>query len=622
MIANENKHDTIKGPGFAAFIDLHDSTYAWDQNADIAVEMLKELYKLVESSTEKHEGIVGNFTGDGFLMLFTAIEKSILCLSRIIEKWELVRKKYIKKYSASGIMVPDEQFLSLRTGVSFGNFGPFKIKNTIHYAGSGINKAQRCESSSKDFFIQTNIGKLKFPDYVFIDSSAENLILSKSDFDISEQLEVKFKGYSQTNEVSGSVELESRKQFIYAMWPKKKSGLNNKSVDELEKIAFAQAQEDIGNRLLLAAQSIKSGLMLHKLSESAVGKNREKLLKETVKVYEDALQVYTFKLFPNDYARLQKELGKALCDQAELLAGENKNQKLKDALMAQTESLRVYDSVSFPREYIETKINLGSIFRNQAIILKSDAKLNKLDEAVNAYKEVLGIITLETFPKYYALSQNNIGNIYRNIAILLSGQKKRKKLDEASFAYREALRIYTFDSFPEDYGRTKSNLGNVLKSEGEGLAGKAKIKKIKEAIDAFKEALKVYDFDSSPFYYAGIQSNLGNVLKNEGENLVGKAKVKKIKEAISAYKAALKVYTFDSMPEYYAVVQLNLAIAMTIEADSFAGNKKRLKVKEVLKSYNESLRVFSLEYYPNRYQFVIKEISKLNSILKTIGVKK
>lgn len=78
---NRKTAHSIKGPGFAAFIDLHDSTYAWDQNADTASEMIRELYSAVAAAADKHCGQVGNFTGDGFLLLFTSVENSILCLS-------------------------------------------------------------------------------------------------------------------------------------------------------------------------------------------------------------------------------------------------------------------------------------------------------------------------------------------------------------------------------------------------------------------------------------------------------------------------------------------------------------------------------------------------------------
>ena len=195
---NAPHNKPLKGPGFAAFIDLHDSTYAWDQNADTATEMIRELYRAVESAADKHGGHVGNFTGDGFLLLFTSVENSILCLSRIVRDWEKTREKYIEKYSGSGVSVPDSHFLALRTGISFGNFGPLEIKDTVHYSGSGINKAQRCEAASKEYFQREAIGQLASPNYIFIDSSAENLIQVRSDFSISEQLPAQFKGYAQT----------------------------------------------------------------------------------------------------------------------------------------------------------------------------------------------------------------------------------------------------------------------------------------------------------------------------------------------------------------------------------------------------------------------------------------
>ncbi len=622
MISDKDKHNTIEGPGFAAFIDLHDSTYAWDQNADIAVEMLKELYKLVEKSADKFEGHIGNFTGDGFLMLFTSVEKSILCLSCIIENWELGREKYVKKYSVSGILLPDNQFLALRTGISFGNFGPFKIKNTIHYAGSGINKAQRCESSSKDFFTKTSIDKLKFPNYVFIDSGAENLILSKSDFSVSGQLEVKFKGYSQTSEVSGKVELESRKHFIYAVWPKKKSVSNNKSADELKKIAFAQSKSDIGDRLLIAAQSVKSGVMLHELSESATGKNRKRLLEETVKVYEDALQVYTLAFSPNNYARVQNSLGNALRDQGELLVGEDKKEKLEESIAAQKEALKVYTKDTSPEDYVSVQISIGSALRNQTGLFCGEEKEEKFNEAIKVYKEALSVITLEASSSLYALAHNNLGNVFRIQAKTLIGKEKREKIQEAIKAYREALRVYTFESSPEDYGRTQNNLGNALWNEGECFRGKIKSQKFTEAVDAFKEALRVYDFDSAPIYYAGIQNNLAISLKKQAMVVSGKEKAEKLKEAINAYRQALRGYNIDTMPGYYALVNYNLAYVFEEYAKLFKGEESKRKIKKALELYSESLRILSPKQYPEEYNLATRGISRLKSILKNSGIKK
>ncbi len=621
MIADKNKYNTIEGPGFAAFIDLYDSTYAWDQNSDTSVEMLGELYELVEKNTDKFGGHIGNFTGDGFLFLFKNVENCILCLSRIIEQWKSVRRKYVEKYSADGVVVPDDKFLALRTGVSFGNFGSLNMRDKVHYAGSGINKAQRCEAESKEYFKRAKIGELESPNYIFVDSSAENLIFSRTNFYISGQLDAQFKGYVQSNTAIEKADFEFKKQFIYAVWPKKKSGLSGKSAKEMEKLAFAQAKENIGNRLLIASQSVKSGIMMYGLSETAIGGNKNRLLEEAVKSYKDALKVYSFDFAPEDYAKMQNNLGIAFLDQADLFVGEERKQKLQEAIAAYKQALRTYTSSS-PEYYAGYHLGISSAIRKQAIMLAGEAKELKLNEAIKSCKKALSVVAFETFPKQYALAQNNLGNVFKIQSNSLLGEKKKQKIKEAIKAYRESLRVYTFESSPEDYGRTQNNLGNALKNEAEVLANKAKSEKIKEAVSAFKEALKVYDFDSSPFYYAGTQNNLAISLKEQAKFVSGKEKLEKLKEAINAYRQALRIYNIDTMPEYYALVNYNLAYVFKEYAKLFTGKESKRKIKKALEIYNESLRVYTSDYYPDRYQFAVTEISKLNSILKNNGVKK
>jgi len=442
---------TIKGPGFAAFIDLHDSTYAWDQNSDTASEMIRELYGLVEAAADKHLGHVGNFTGDGFLLLFNSVENSILCLSRIIEAWENVRVKYVDLYSSSGVSMPDDRFLALRTGVSFGNFGPLEIKDTVHFSGSGINKAQRCEAASKDYFQQETLGTLTSPNYVFIDSSAENLIQVRSDFHVSEQLPARFKGYFQSTSSAERPELESRQQFIYAVWPREKAGSVGKSATELKKLALARTKSDIGDRLMVAALTASSGVKFHKLAESSSGKTRDVLFEEAAAAYKDALRIYSPGSAPLDYAQTQSNLGHALGDHAELLAGEEKQKKL--------------------------------------------------EEAVSAYKEALRVPTFELSPGDYAMTQNNLGHALEDQAELLTGEPKNRKLEEVVTAYREAMRGRTFESFPEDYAMIQLRLGAALMGQAELLTGKAKNNKISDALTAYSEAMRVYTQTNHPNRY-------------------------------------------------------------------------------------------------------------------------
>ena len=514
------QHDsTIKGPGFAAFIDLHDSTYAWDQNADTAAEMIRELYGSVETAADQHGGHVGNFTGDGFLLLFASVENSILCLSRIIQDWEKIRGKYIEKYSATGIAVPDEHFLALRTGISFGNFGPLAIKNTVHYSGSGINKAQRCEAASKDYFSNAAIGALKFPNYVFLDSSAENLIQVRSDFLVSGQLSAQFKGYFQPAPAAEKPEFETRKQFIYAVWPKEKAGSAGASAAELEKLALAQTKSDIGDRLMLAAQAVKSGRMLHELSESAMGTNRKKLLEETVKAYRDALAAYTAEVSPEEYGRINNSLGSALNDQAFTLTGEEKRRNFEEAAAAHRRALRVYSAVSAPKDYAIAQNGLGHVFRHQADLLAGEEKKRKLSEALTAFSEALRMWSLASEPSLYSKARSDLGNILYDQAEFLAGEEKKRKLSEAVASYKEALKTMTADSAPEYYALTQTNLGVALKEQAGLTAGREKEQKLSEAVAAYKETLRVHTFDAAPSDYALTQNRIGNAFGDQAELL-------------------------------------------------------------------------------------------------------
>ncbi|MDO8805758.1 MAG: hypothetical protein Q7R35_15165 [Elusimicrobiota bacterium] len=413
--------------------------------------MIRELYNSVETAVDKHGGRVGNFTGDGFMLLFTSVENSIICLSRIIQDWEKTRGKYIEKYSASGVSVPDGRFLALRTGVSFGNFGTLAIKDTIHYSGSGINKAQRCEVASKDYFWQETIDTLTSPNYVFIDSSAENLIQVRSDFSVSAQLPAQFKGYFQAAASAEKPEFESRKQFIYAVWPREKAGSTGKSARELKKLAWAQTKSDIGDRLIIAALTARSGIKFHKLAESSAGKTRDILFKEAVTAYKDALRIYTSEPDSLDYALTQSNLGHAMGDHAELLVGEEKKKTLEEAVSAYKEALRILTFESSPGDYAMAQNNLGHAMEDQADLLSGVAKKQKLGEAVTAYREALRVQTFESLPDNYAMTQYNIGTALIGQAKLLTGEEKNKRLAEALTAYSEAMRVHTQTHYPNRY---------------------------------------------------------------------------------------------------------------------------------------------------------------------------
>src|SRR6185369_16132744 len=141
--------------GFAAFLDLRDSTYVWNQEPDLAEEALAGLARIVENAAKNWKGRIGNFTGDGFLLLFPAGEYALM----------------------------------VRTGVAHGQYRSLALLARADVAGEAINRARRCETASDAFFASAQIaGSLERQQRVFVTRDVFSLIGDKADYWHSERL--------------------------------------------------------------------------------------------------------------------------------------------------------------------------------------------------------------------------------------------------------------------------------------------------------------------------------------------------------------------------------------------------------------------------------------------------
>ena len=610
---SKNSGEPLNGPGFAAFIDLHDSTYAWDQDAGTAALIVRDLYALVEKSADEHHGLIANFTGDGFLLLFTGIEPAVFCLSRIIAGWEPNRTRYIDSYFSGGVSAPDRFFLRLRTGISFGNFGPLQIKGTTHYSGSGINKAQRCEAASKNYFFRDTLGKLKAPNYVFLDSSAENLIQVRSRFDISEELPAQFKGYFQSGTSPEKSEPETRKQFLFAVWPRDGAFSEGKPNQELKKIALAQAKSDIGDRLIVAAHAVRSAGILHDLSASSSGQNRKKMMEEALAAYRTALEIYAPGSAPADYVKTQLRLGSALRDYAFLFSGEEKVSRLEEAAISLREAIKHSSPETFPADFAVSQNNLGNILRGQAGVLTGPEKQRKLAEAVTAFREALRVYGPATHPADHAMTQNNLGNALTDQTGNFSGAEKFQKFEEGIAAYRKALSFYSPSSDPVRYAGTQNNLGTAIKNQALLLEGPERLKKLAEAEAAYTEALRIYTPESSPDGYAMVHNNIGRILGEKAEMQDGEERNSSFTAAISSFHEALRVFTADSFRENYAITNNNLGDTLARSALGLRGEERSRRIEEARAAYGEAVRILTPSEYPDRYEKLQKKISELGT---------
>lgn len=579
MSNDPGKAPSATGSGSVAFVRPRGLEYAWDRNAEMAGEIVRELHQALETAVGKFDGHIGNFTGDGFQLFFRSIENGILCLSTVIREWESVRGKYAEKYLAGGAPLPDGRFLALSNGLSCGEYFPLTIKGAINYSGPGTFQAQRCEAGSTEYLLLDRIGALDAPGFVFIDSGTERLIRARNDFSISERLQ----GPSA--------------QFLYAVWPKEK--------------ACTAVNAD---RLTQAAADLKEAARLYEQADAVSGKGRIELLEEAAAAYRKTLRVYTLEALPKEYAYAQYSLGKVLKTQASTLAGEKRIKKIEESAAALREALKVYTPASDPEDYAIVQNSLGNALRDQAKHLPGDEKKKTIYEAVLAHKEAGKFFTLESDPDYYAMVQNNLGNDFSGLAEFYSGMEKLEQLDEAKKAYMEALRVYEFGPYPERYSGTHLNLGYTLLVQAQLLSGQARLDKCNAAVSSCKEALRGYTLEMFPNSHAVSLTYLGNALRDAADCFPPNKRAAMLEEAVDSYERALDVEKPDSAPGAYAITQTNLAEALTAQAVMLTGLERAHKINAAAQAYKEALSIHTSAHYPSNHAKTTKKLADLNAL--------
>ena len=316
-------------------------------------------------------------------------------------------------------------------------------------------------------------------------------------------------------------------------------------------------------------------------------------MKLAIKAYEKALEFYTLKEFPEDYAKTQNNLGAAYRNLADV---ENKAGNCSRAIGAYEEALKVRTLERFPMQYAMTQNNLGNAYRTLAEV---QDKAENCKMAIEAFEEALKVYTLERFPMQYATTQNNLGNAYLTLAEV---EDKADNCSMAIKAYEEALKIYTLERFPMQYAITQNNLGIAYGTLAEV---EDKEDNCKKAIKACEEALKVRTLERFPMDYAMTQNNLGIAYRilSEMEN-----KAENCNMAIEAYEEALKVYTLERFPMDYAMTQNNLGAAYKTLAEA---EEKAENCEKALKAYKEALKVFTKKDLPQLHNLVQSNIRML-----------
>ncbi len=129
-------------------------------------------------------------------------------------------------------------------------------------------------------------------------------------------------------------------------------------------------------------------------------------LEQAIAAYRAALEVYTAKSAPEDWAMTQNNQGNAQSDQALLLTGKERLALLRQAVASHQAALTIYTRNDAPLEWAGAHLNLAQVHLQRVRALKGRQreKAKPLAQAAECIERALIVFTPDTAPAYHALA--------------------------------------------------------------------------------------------------------------------------------------------------------------------------------------------------------------------------
>jgi CHAT domain-containing protein len=301
---------------------------------------------------------------------------------------------------------------------------------------------------------------------------------------------------------------------------------------------------------------------------------RAENLEEAIACCQAALDVLTREASSQEWAMAQNNLANAYLDR---IRGE-RTQNLEEAIACCQAALQVYNRDVFPQEWAAVQHNLGSAYYDRI----QEERTQNLEKAIACYRGALEVRTREAFPPDWAMTQNNLGTAYRD---RIDGERA-ENIEKAITCHQAALQVYNRAAFPQEWAMAQSNLGNAYTNRIRG----ERVQNLKQGIICCQAALEVLKREEFPQYWAMTQNNLGIAYwdRIDGE------RDQNLEKAITCYQAALDVCTREAFPFDWAMIQHNLGIAYH---DRIQGERTQ-NLEKAIACYQAALEVRIRKAFP------------------------
>jgi tetratricopeptide (TPR) repeat protein len=159
-------------------------------------------------------------------------------------------------------------------------------------------------------------------------------------------------------------------------------------------------------------------------------------------------------------------------------------------------ALQIFTSRDYPTEWAKTQINLGRAYQK---LSSGDHHLN-LQKAITCYQSALPILLHAGSPVELGYTLHRLGTAYYELRM-----KGQNYLEQSIACYKAALDAYTGD-FPIDLlGEIMKDLGDAYRnfSKGDRQAN------LEVAITSYQASQKAFPKEDYPIEWAKIENNLG-----------------------------------------------------------------------------------------------------------------
>jgi tetratricopeptide (TPR) repeat protein len=315
-------------------------------------------------------------------------------------------------------------------------------------------------------------------------------------------------------------------------------------------------------------------------------------LNASVEYIQHALDDWTHDRDPLEWAMAQRNLGRTLCDKANLNMDTT---LLRPAVAAFQNAMLVYQSRSDRIDVAEIQSQLGILFE---VIGRYEPGRENLRKAVEYYRAALNGIDPRKFPNIWGETQIQLGNALRVLSFWDNGTKD---IEDAIAANREALKVYPKQDSPMHWAQAQGQIAESL-SQLAQLAASAE--DFRQSISLLRQILNGYPREQKPIEWAGLQSALGDALMGLYD-LDPKSGTKYPEQAAIVYRASLQELTLEREPIAWAQAKQGLGNALE---ELGYNNSNRDYLNQAIDAYNDALKVWKSDQQPLQWATVKYEL--------------